>query len=96
MLLAGDTPYAVDLTDPIGFTAYMGMAFVLYAIRETRLVPNRYIPILAVVLGLLYSIFIEFNEVSERSFVAGIRLALLGVGSVAAIKYFLEKDKNVE
>lgn len=83
------TVYAVDLTDPIGFTAYIGMAFVLYAIRETEKIPLKYMPLIAIVLGLAYASFVEYHEFSEASVIAGLRLALLGIGSVATVKYFL-------
>lgn len=85
-------PYAVEITEPIGFTMYMGMAFVLYAIRETNVVPTRFLPLVAIALGLLYSCFVEFKAFDERSVVAGIRLGLLGIGSVATVKYFLNGD----
>jgi hypothetical protein len=47
--------YAVEITDPVGFTVYMGMAFVLYAIRETNVVPTRFMPLVAIAIGLIYS-----------------------------------------
>ncbi|WP_455920457.1 hypothetical protein [Priestia megaterium] len=86
--------YAVELTDPIGFTMYIGMAFVLYAIRETNVLPLRFLPIVAIVIGLAYSSFVEYHAFDERSIVAGLRLALLGIGSVATVKYFLDKPSN--
>ncbi|WP_306010528.1 hypothetical protein [Bacillus sp. MMSF_3328] len=85
-------PYAVEITEPIGFTVYIGMAFVLYAIRETNTIPTRFLPLVAIVIGLLYSCLVEFKAFDERSVVAGIRLALLGIGSVATVKYFLNGD----
>ncbi|MFP5109625.1 holin [Neobacillus sp. C211] len=87
-------PYAVEITEPIGFTVYMGMAFVLYAIRETEIVPIRFLPLVSIVIGLLYSCLVEFQKFDEESVVAGIRLALLGIGSVATIKYFLDGDRT--
>jgi len=86
--------YAVELTDPIGFTAYLGLAFVLYAIRETEVIPLRFMPLIAIVLGLVYSGFVEYQAFNEKSIVAGLRLALLGIGSVATVKYFLDKPSN--
>lgn len=86
--------YAVELTDPIGFTAYLGLAFVLYAIRETQAIPLRFMPLIAIVLGVLYAGFVEYHAFNEKSIVAGLRLALLGIGSVATVKYFLDKPSN--
>jgi ABC-type uncharacterized transport system permease subunit len=87
-------PYAVDITNPVGFTAYIGMAFVLYAIRETQYVSTRFLPLVAIILGLLYSCLVEYQKFDEESVVAGIRLALLGIGAVATVKYVLENPKN--
>jgi len=86
--------YAVELTNPIGFTMYIGMAFVLYAIRETDVIPLKFLPIVAIILGLTYSGFVEYHAFNEKSIVAGLRLALLGIGSVATVKYFLDKPSN--
>lgn len=87
--------YAVEVTDPIGFTAYLGLAFVLYAIRETNYVPTRFMPLIAIVIGISYAGFIEYQAFDEKSIVAGVRLALMGIGSVATVKYFLNKpDEN--
>lgn len=88
--------YTVNLSDPVGFTMYLGMAFVLYAIRETNTVPLRFMPIIAILLGVTYSVFVEFGELNQRSIIAGLRLALLGIGSVATVKYFLDKGDKQE
>jgi hypothetical protein len=74
----------------IEFTAYVALAVLLYAIREATNTPNRYIPIVAVVLGVAFSI-LESGAFSFDVLVNGLKYALYGVGSVAAIKYALEK-----
>jgi hypothetical protein len=74
----------------IEFTAYVALAVLLYAIREATNIPNRYIPIVAVVLGVTFSI-LESGAFSFDVLVNGLKYALYGVGSVAAIKYALEK-----
>jgi hypothetical protein len=74
----------------IEFTAYVALAVLLYAIREATNIPNRYIPIVAVVLGVAFSI-LESGAFSFDVLVNGLKYALYGVGSVAAIKYALEK-----
>jgi hypothetical protein len=74
----------------IQFTAYVALAVLLYAIREATNIPNRYIPIVAVVLGVAFSI-LESGAFSFDVLVNGLKYALYGVGSVAAIKYALEK-----
>jgi len=74
----------------IEFTAYVALAVLLYAIRQATNLSNRYIPIVAVVLGVAFSIF-ENNAFSFEVMVNGLQYALYGIGSVAAIKYALEK-----
>ena len=74
----------------IEFTAYVALAVLLYAIREATKIPNRYIPIVAVVLGVAFSIF-ENNAFSFDVLVNGLKYALYGIGSVATVKYALEK-----
>jgi Phage holin family Hol44, in holin superfamily V len=75
----------------VEFTAYVALAVLLYAIREATGIPNKYIPIVAVVLGIAFSTF-ENNAFSFDVLVKGLQYALYGVGSVAAIKYALEKN----
>jgi hypothetical protein len=74
----------------IEFTVYVALAVLLYAIRQATNLSNRYIPIVAVVLGIAFSIF-ENNAFSFDVLVKGVQYALYGIGSVAAIKYALEK-----
>jgi Phage holin family Hol44, in holin superfamily V len=74
------------------FLPYLGLAVILWAIRETQKVDNKWIPIIAVLLGVLYA-FWEFGGVNPLAFLKGLQYALLGVGSVAAVKYFLETHK---
>jgi hypothetical protein len=74
----------------IEFTAYVALAVLLYAIREATNIPNRYIPIVAVVLGVVFSVF-EKNAFSFDVLVNGLKYALYGIGSVATVKYALEK-----
>lgn len=74
----------------IEFTAYVALAVLLYAIREATNIPNRFIPIVAVVLGVVFSVF-ENNAFSFDVLVNGLKYALYGVGSVATVKYALEK-----
>jgi len=75
----------------IEFTAYVALAVLLYAIRQATNLSNRYIPIVAVLLGVAFSIF-ENNAFSFEVMVNGLQYALYGIGSVAAIKYALEKS----
>ncbi|MDM5336228.1 phage holin family protein [Fictibacillus enclensis] len=72
------------------FAPYVGLAVILYAIRQTSKVSNRYIPIVAVVLGVLYS-FWE-SGVSPHTTLIGLKYALLGIGTVAGVKYFIESS----
>ncbi|WHY72724.1 phage holin family protein [Fictibacillus enclensis] len=72
------------------FAPYVGLAVILYAIRQTSRVSNRYIPIVAIVLGVLYS-FWE-SGVSPQTTLVGLKYALLGIGTVAGVKYFIESS----
>ncbi|MGR9050788.1 hypothetical protein ACQ4XT_19295 [Halobacillus faecis] len=76
----------------IDFTPYAGLAVLLYAMRQTKRVPNRYIPIIAVVLGVAFSYWQQ--GISPSSTVEGLKYALLGIGTVAGVKYFLEKKED--
>lgn len=76
-----------------GFTAYVGLALLLYVIREAEFVPNRYINVVAVVLGLGFSI-LEARGFNFEVFLSGLQYALLGIGSVAGVKYAVEKHEN--
>ncbi|MED2974757.1 phage holin family protein [Fictibacillus sp. B-59209] len=73
------------------FAPYVGLAVVLYAIRQTSKVSNRYIPIVAIVLGVLYS-FWEAGGATPHSTLVGLKYALLGIGTVAGVKYFIESS----
>jgi Phage holin family Hol44, in holin superfamily V len=79
----------------IEFTAYVALAVLLYAIREAANIPNRFIPIVAVVLGVAFSI-LESGAFSFDVLVNGLKYALYAVGSVAAIKYALEKGGDTK
>ncbi|WNF31629.1 phage holin family protein [Aeribacillus composti] len=74
----------------IEFTAYVALAVLLYAIRQATNLSNRYIPIVAVVLGVAFSI-LENSAFTFDVFIEGIKYALYGIGSVAGVKYALEK-----
>jgi len=77
----------------IEFTAYVALAVLLYAIRQATNLSNRYIPIVAVILGVAFAAF-ESNTFSFDVLVNGLQYALYGVGSVATIKYVLEKGED--
>lgn len=75
------------------FAPYVGLAFILYALRQTKTVPNTYIPIAAILLGVPFS-FWENGGFTPEAFVQGLQYALLGIGTVAGIKYFLERKRE--
>jgi hypothetical protein len=77
----------------IEFTAYVALAVLLYAFREATNIPNRYIPIVAVVLGVAFAAF-ESSAFTFDVFIEGIKYALYGIGSVAGVKYALEKGEE--
>lgn len=74
----------------INFTAYIALAVLLYAIREATNLSNKYIPILAVVLGVAFSV-LESGSFTFDVMIDGLKYALYGVGSVATVKYAIEK-----
>lgn len=74
----------------IEFTAYVALAVLIYAIRQATGVSNKFIPAIAIILGVGFSIF-ENNAFSFEVLVNGLQYALYGIGSVAGIKYALEK-----
>ena len=71
------------------FAPYVGLAVILYAIRQTQTIDNKYIPLVAIALGVPFAFWEQ--GVSPESFVDGLQYALLGVGTVAGIKYFIEQ-----
>ena len=77
----------------VDFTAYLAIAVLLYAIREATQVSNRYIPVIAIALGVGFAAF-EQGGFDYGVLIAGIQYALLGIGSVAAVKYQLEKRQG--
>jgi hypothetical protein len=80
----------MDLTTE--FVPYLALAVILWAIRETQKVDNKWIPVIGLVLGVLYA-FWEVEGITSKAFLNGCQYGLLGVGSVAAVKYFLETHK---
>jgi Phage holin family Hol44, in holin superfamily V len=72
------------------FAAYIALAYILYAIREASGLSNKYIPIVALVLGVGFAVF-EMKNFEFKTIMAGIQYALLGVGTVAGYKYLQEK-----
>lgn len=71
------------------FAAYMGVAVVLFAIREMKKVPNIYIPLIAIFLGIVFA-FWEHGNFEFETFLTGLQYALMGIGTVAGVKYFLD------
>lgn len=78
------------------FTVYIALAFVLFAIREATNISNRFIPLVAVVLGVGYTFLSNDYKFEPQVILDGLQLALYGVGSVASVKYFLTKQEREE
>jgi hypothetical protein len=77
----------------IEFTAYVALAVVLYAIRQATNLSNRYIPLVSIALGILFSV-LEAKGFSFEVLIEGLKYALYGMGTVAGIKYALEKGEK--
>ncbi|WP_338788828.1 hypothetical protein [Metabacillus sp. FJAT-53654] len=77
----------------IEFTAYVGIAVILYAIRQATGLSNKYIPSIAILLGVAFTSF-ESGSFSSEVLLQGLKYALYGIGSVAAIKYAIEKGEE--
>ncbi|MBW3113018.1 hypothetical protein KYJ26_14305 [Bacillus sp. MCCB 382] len=75
----------------LDFGAYVALAFILYVIRESGRVSNTVIPLAGLLLGLGFAFF-EYKEFDFEVMLEGIKYAMLGVGTVAGIKYAQEKD----
>lgn len=74
----------------LDFGAYVALAFILYVIRESGRVPNTVIPLVGLLLGLGFAFF-EYQMFDFDVMLEGIKYAMLGVGTVAGIKYAQEK-----
>jgi hypothetical protein len=77
----------------LDFGAYVALAFILYVIRESGKVPNSLIPVVGLFLGLAFAFF-EFRNFDFDVMLEGIKYAMLGVGTVAGIKYAQERGVN--
>jgi hypothetical protein len=77
------------------FTVYIALAVVLFAIREATKISNRYIPIVGLLLGILFSWF-EKGLINFEVLLTGIQYALYAIGTVASMKYFVETHKPVK
>jgi hypothetical protein len=75
------------------FTPYVGLAVILYALRQTDRVSNRYIPVVSIVLGVLYA-FWQDGKATPDGLLEGLQYALYGIGTVASIKYFLNSKSG--
>lgn len=72
------------------FTAYVALAFVLYAIREATKLSNRYVPLVGLALGLGYAI-LDAGSFDSAVLLAGIQNAAYGIATVAGVKYTQDK-----
>ncbi|GGH83803.1 hypothetical protein JOD43_000826 [Pullulanibacillus pueri] len=78
----------------IHFGVYVALAFVLYAIRKALKLPKRYLPILSIGLGLVFSWF-EGLDITYVTTLRGIEYALYSIGAIETIKtIFIKDDKG--
>ncbi|MGG3891990.1 hypothetical protein [Metabacillus fastidiosus] len=83
----------IDLLLTSEFTGYIAIAFLLFVIRNTEKVPNNYIPIIAVILGIGFSAF-EATSFNFEIMLKGLEYAALGIATVASWKYIKEKRED--
>jgi len=74
----------------IPFGVYVALAFVLYAIRRALKLPKRFLPLLAIVLGIVFS-WIQAGHLNYPSLLRGIQYALYGVGMIETVRYTFTK-----
>jgi hypothetical protein len=74
------------------FTVFIALTLVLYAVREATGISNRFIPLVGLVLGILFSWF-ENGLINFDTLLTGIQYALYAIGSVASMKYFVATHK---
>lgn len=72
------------------FGTYVALAFVLFAIRQATKFDNKYIPVVAIVLGIAFAV-LENGSFNDEILLEGIKNALLAVGTVAGVKYLQER-----
>lgn len=77
------------------FTVFIALTLVLYAVREAAGISNRFIPLVGLILGILFSWF-EKGSINFDTLLTGIQYALYSIGSVASMKYFVETHKPVK
>jgi hypothetical protein len=68
------------------FTAFVGLAFVLYAIRRATNISKKYLPVIAVVLGVAFASF-EAQGFNFDIMMNGLKYALYAVGIVMGAKF---------
>ncbi|WP_194841392.1 phage holin family protein [Salinibacillus xinjiangensis] len=73
----------------VEFTGYVALTFLLYAIRRASRVSNRYIPLVAVVLGIGFAAF-KLKGLNFDVLMQGLKYALYSVGTLAGVKYSRE------
>ncbi|MGV3487719.1 MAG: hypothetical protein ACO1OC_03935 [Tuberibacillus sp.] len=85
----------MDDISSIQFGIYIALAFVLYAIRRALRLPKRYLPLLAIVLGIIFS-WIQAGNLDYNALLRGIQYALYGVGMIESIRTTFTKSKEKE
>lgn len=81
------------------FSTYVALAVILYSIREAVAINNRFIPLLAILLGVGFA-FLDMERFDTEVLTLGIQYGAYAVASVASIKYALgqggESSPNIE
>jgi hypothetical protein len=82
-----------ELLFTLEFTPFVALAFVLYAIRRATKISKRYLPILAILLGVGFAIY-EEKSFSSNVIIDGIQNAFYAVAIVFGAKYAQSEFTN--
>ncbi|TPF17909.1 phage holin family protein [Priestia megaterium] len=75
------------------FASYVIVALFVYAIRQATSIPNKYIPLLSIAIGIALAI-LELKGFNYEVLKTGVQNALWAIGTVAGLKYAQESRKK--
>lgn len=75
------------------FASYIVVAMFVYAIRQATKIPNKYIPLLSILIGVSLAA-LELKGFDYEVLKQGVQNALWAMGTVAGLKYAQEKHEE--